>query len=61
MIVYLALAILKQRYGLQLSLSKLLHFLEVNLLEPKPLISIFEPNSRASLRLVSKQLKLFDF
>ncbi len=61
MIVYLVLAILKQRYGLQPSLSKLLHFLEVNLFEPKPLNSIFQPNSRASRRLDSKQLKLFDF
>ena len=61
MIVYLVLAILRQRYGLQPSLSKLLHFLEVNLFEPKPLTSIFQPNSRASRRLDSKQLKLFDF
>ena len=61
MIVYLVLAILKQRYGLQPSLSKLLHFLEVNLFEPKPLNSIFQPNFRASRRLDSKELKLFDF
>ena len=33
MIVYLLLAILKQRYRLEPSLSKLLHFLEVNLFE----------------------------
>lgn len=33
MIVYLLLAILKQRYGLAPSLSKLLHFLKVNLFQ----------------------------
>ena len=37
--VYLALAILENRYGLQPSLSKLLHLFKVNLLEPKLLIS----------------------
>jgi len=46
MIVYLVLAILKQRYKLETSLSKLLHFLEVNLFEQKSLISIFQPNAR---------------
>ena len=61
MIVYLVLAILKQRYGLATSLSKSLHFLEINLFEQKPLISIFQPNSRASRREGDKQLKLFDF
>ena len=61
MIVYLVLAILKQRYGLDTSLSKSLHFLEINLFERKPLISIFQPNSRASRREGDKQLKLFDF
>ena len=37
MIVYLMLAILKERYHLEQSLSQLLHFLEVNLFEQKPL------------------------
>ena len=60
MIVYLVLAILKQRYRLEPSLSKLLHFLEVNLFEEKPLISIFQANARTSRREVDKQLKLFD-
>lgn len=36
MIVYLVLAIIKERYQLTYSLSKLLHFLEVNVFEPIP-------------------------
>lgn len=60
MIVYLVLAILKEHYRLEPSLSKLLHFLEVNLFEPKPLISIFQTNARASRPERDKQLKLFD-
>ncbi len=46
MVVYLILAILKERYRLKNSLSQLLHFLEVNLFERKSLISIFQFNSR---------------
>ncbi len=61
MIVYLMLAILKERYHLDASLSKLLHFLEVNLFEQKPLISIFHPNDRVVCQQEAKQLKLFDF
>lgn len=60
MIVYLMIAILKERYQLDVSLSKLLHFLEVNLFEQKPLISIFHPNDRITQRMEDKQLKLFD-
>ena len=48
MIVYLMLAILKERYHLEQSLSQLLHFLEVNLFEQKPLISIFQANARGA-------------
>ena len=48
MIVYLKLAILKERYHLEPSLSKLLHFLEVNLFERKSLINIFQTNTRAT-------------
>ena len=64
MIVYLILAIIKERYGLQTSLSQLLHFLEVNLFERKSLFSIFCLNSR---RIAVKkedednQLKLFEY
>jgi len=61
MVVYLVLAILKQRYRLDTSLSKSLHFLEVNLFEPKSLISIFQSNARANRQSFDKQLKLFDF
>ncbi len=61
MIVYLLLAILKQRYGLAPSLSKLLHFLEVNLFQRAPLTSIFETNARRGQHHRDKQLKLFDF
>ena len=60
MVVYLVLAILKERYHLNLAMSKLLHFLEVNLFEQKLLLSIFQINPRYE-RLEDKQLKLFDF
>lgn len=46
MIVYLILAIIKERYQLEISLSQLLHFLEVNLFERKELYSIFQFNTR---------------
>jgi len=64
MIVYLILAILKERYFLKNSLSQSLHFLEVNLFEQKPLISIFQTNPRRTYRedmSHGKQLKLFDY
>ncbi len=64
MIVYLILAILKERYLLQSSLSQLLHFLEVNLFETKPLISISRTNPRKTYRKGEddlKQLTLFDY
>lgn len=63
MIVYLLLAILKERYNLKYSLSQLLHFLEVNLFERKLLLSIFQTNDRSvqkSVRSLSNQLRLFD-
>ena len=60
MVVYLVLAILKQRYHLDLAMSQLLHFLEVNLFEQKPLLSIFQTNPRYKRRDEDKQLKLFD-
>jgi len=59
MIVYLVLAILKQRYNLKPSLSKLLHFLEVNLFEQKSLYSIFQINPRMVPIEQDNQLKLF--
>jgi len=64
MIVYLILAILKERYFLQSSLSQLLHFLEVNMFEQKALISIFRANPRKTYGKAGreiKQLKLFDY
>lgn len=64
MIVYLILAILKERYLLQNSLSQLLHFLEVNLFETKLLISISRSNPRKTYRKGEddlKQLTLFDY
>ena len=60
MVVYLVLAILKERYHLDLAMSKLLHFLEVNLFEQKLLLSIFQTNPRYE-RHEDKQLNLFDF
>jgi len=61
MVVYLVLAILKERYHLDFPMSKLLHFLEVNLFEQKPLLSIFQINPRYKRHDEDKQLKLFDF
>jgi hypothetical protein len=64
MIVYLILAILKERYLLQSSLSQLLHFLEINLFETKRLISISRANPRNTYRKGKndlKQLTLFDY
>ena len=61
MIVYLKLAILKERYHLEPSLSKLLHFLEVNLFEKKSLINIFQTNTRATHKYEDIQLKLFNY
>jgi len=46
MIVYLFLAIMKERFHLENNLSQLLHFLEVNLFERKSLESIFQLNDR---------------
>ena len=60
MVVYLVLAILKERYHLDFPMSKLLHFLEVNLFEQKPLLSIFQINPRYKRPDEDKQLKLFD-
>jgi hypothetical protein len=64
MIVYLVLAIIKERYQLKQSMSQLLHFLEVNLFEQKPLGLVFDFNSRRLFDeelLIDKQLKLFDY
>ena len=61
MIVYLKLAILKERYHLEPSLSKLLQFLEVNLFERKSLINIFQTNTRATHKYEDIQLKLFNY
>ncbi len=61
MIVYLKLAILKERYHLEPSLSKLLHFLEVNLFERKSLINIFQTNTRATHKYEDIQLILFNY
>ena len=60
MIVYLKLAMLKERYHLEPSLSKLLHFLEVNLFERKPLINVFQTNTRSAHKYKDIQLKLFN-
>ena len=62
MIVYLLLAILKERYRLEQTLSQLLHFLEVNIFEEKSMLSIFQMNSRSTqkVEIDDKQLRLFD-
>jgi len=64
MIVYLVLAIMKERFHLENNLSQLLHFLEVNLFERKSLESIFQLNDRktdAKNNTGYIQLKLFDY
>ena len=64
MIVYLILAILKQRYGLEKSFSQLLHFLEVNLFEKKRLVDIFFERPRKTYgkrEAPPKQLTLFAY
>ena len=64
MIVYLVLAIMKERFHLENNLSQLLHFLEVNLFERKSLESIFQLNDRkeeSKKNTEHIQLKLFDF
>jgi transposase len=62
MIVYLLLAILKERYRLEQTLSQLLHFLDVNIFEEKSMLSIFQMNSRSTQKIdiIDKQLRLFD-
>jgi len=42
-------------------MSKLLHFLEVNLFEQKPLLAIFQAHPRYKRHEEDKQLQLFDF
>ena len=64
MIVYLSLAIMKQKYFLSKSMSELLHFLEVNLFERKSLLSVFQLNERTidnCNKTKYKQLKLFEY
>lgn len=64
MIVYLVLAIMKERFHLGNNLSQLLHFLEVNLFERKSLESIFQLNDRKVNEKKDTdyiQLKLFDY
>ncbi len=61
MIVYLVIAIMKERYQLTYSMSKLLHFLEVNLFEPTPLSSVFNLNNRHVHQQEVNQLTLFDY
>jgi len=62
LVVYLELSILKERYQIDQSLSKMLHFLEVNLFEQRPLLSVFALNTRQKeQRPVSNQLELFDY
>jgi hypothetical protein len=64
MIVYLVLAIMKERFYLEKNLSQLLHFLEVNLFERKSLESIFQFNDRKTdvkQNIKHIQLKLFDY
>jgi hypothetical protein len=62
MIVYLELAIIRERYGISESLSKILHFLETNLFHEKPIQQVFARNPRKNhADLTSNQLKLFGY
>ena len=63
MVVYCTLAILKERYQIEYPLSKMLHFLEVNLFEQKSLELVFELNPRKVDERKGNehiQLQLFD-
>jgi hypothetical protein len=59
-ILYLVLAILKQRYRWDRSLSKRLHFLEINLFEQKTLLSLFAGNPCGAPHVEDDELKVFD-
>jgi hypothetical protein len=64
MIVYLVLAIMKERFHLDNTLAQLLHFLEVNLFERKSLVSVFQFNDRKANNKENTmhiQLKLFEY
>src|SRR6056297_644554 len=64
MVVYLVIAIMKERFQLRKSLSQLLHFLEIKLFEQKSLISVFQFNERGAEKnniYEDKQLKLFEY
>jgi len=64
MVVYLVIAIMKERFHVRKSLSQLLHFLEINLFERKSLISVFQFNEREGPKTANsqdKQLKLFEY
>lgn len=61
MIVYLVIAIIKQRYSSPHNPSKLLHFLEVALFEQIPLYSVFHTRERSVSKPEVNQLTLFDY
>jgi len=64
MIVYLLVAVVKHRYHIDYPMSKLLHFLEVNLFEKKDIQFVFIPNARNKVNNLNcnhMQLKLFDY
>jgi hypothetical protein len=60
MILFLVLAIVKQRYRWDRSLSKRLHFLEINLFEQKTLLSVFAANPCGAPHVENNKLKVFD-
>jgi hypothetical protein len=60
MILLLVLAIVKQRYRWDGSLSKRLHFLEINLFEQKTLLSVFAANPCGAPHVEDNELTVFD-
>ena len=62
MIVYLLISIIKERYKVDLASSAMLHIIEGNLFENKPLLLLFMNRKRETKNKTKfEQLNLFDF
>ena len=60
--VYVLVAIVRNRLGLEVSLYQILQILSVTLFEKNPILQAFRvPGSRNDLRNSRKQLNLWDF
>jgi hypothetical protein len=60
--VYVLVAIVRKRLGLEISLYQILQIFSITMLEKAPILSVLEAfSSRSDLRDTSNQLILFDF